>query len=165
MAMRLTTIAWLATLVIVGAGVVNAHPAKAAHDDEPAVADAAAHFYTALNAMFTGDLSLMKQVWSHADDVTYMGPDGGFQIGWAQVLANWEKQAAQKLGGQVKPENMRIVAGRHLAVTQNYEKGENTNAQGRTQTVSIRATNVFRKEDGAWKMIGHHTDLLPYLAK
>jgi hypothetical protein len=29
--------------------------------------------------------------------------------------------------------------------------------------VSIRATNLFRKESGAWKMIGHHTDLLPFL--
>jgi ketosteroid isomerase-like protein len=31
--------------------------------------------------------------------------------------------------------------------------------------VSIRATNLFRKENGAWKMIGHHTDLLPFLEK
>jgi hypothetical protein len=31
--------------------------------------------------------------------------------------------------------------------------------------VSIRATNIFRKENGVWKMIGHHTDLLPYVAR
>ena len=31
-----------------------------------------------LNLMFAGDLGPMKDVWSHADDVTYMGPDGGF---------------------------------------------------------------------------------------
>jgi hypothetical protein len=30
---------------------------------------------------------------------------------------------------------------------------------------SIRATNIFRKEDGQWKMIGHHVDLLPQMAK
>jgi hypothetical protein len=30
-------------------------------------------------------------------------------------------------------------------------------------SVSIRATNLFRKEDGSWKMIGHQTDLLPFL--
>ncbi len=28
--------------------------------------------------------------------------------------------------------------------------------------VSLRATNVFSKENGAWKMIGHHTDMLPF---
>jgi ketosteroid isomerase-like protein len=61
--------------------------------------------------------------------------------------------------------DMRITVGRDLAVAQNYEKGENTNADGKTQSVSIRATNLFRKENGKWKMISHHTDLLPYLKK
>ena len=46
---------------------------------------------------------------------------------------------------------------------QNYEKGMNIDAQGKQQKVSIRATNVFHKEDGKWKMIGHHTDQLSYL--
>jgi len=31
--------------------------------------------------------------------------------------------------------------------------------------VAIRATNVFRREAGAWKMVGHQTDLLPHLVK
>jgi len=37
--------------------------------------------------------------------------------------------------------------------------------KGRRETVSIRATNPFRKEDGAWKMIGHHADRLAYIPK
>ena len=131
--------------------------------EQKAVRKAVEQFYAALNAMFTGELGAMKEVWSHADDVTYMGPGGGLRIGWAQVLPDWEAQAAMKLGGKVTAENMHIVAGQDLGVVQNYEKGENTNAEGKTQRVSIRATNLFRKEDGKWKMIGHHTDLLPYL--
>jgi ketosteroid isomerase-like protein len=111
--------------------------------------------------MFTGDVSLMKNVWSHEDDVTYMGPDGGFQVGWKQVLAEWEAQAAMKLGGRVEPEDMRITVGTTIAVTHNFERGEN----GQSQAVSIRATNIFRKENGTWKMIAHHTDLLPFLTK
>ena len=107
----------------------------------------------------------MKEVWSHADDVTYMGPGGGFQLGWSQVLESWEAQAAMKLGGKVMPEQMRITVGRDIAITNNYEKGENINAGEKPQNVLIRATNIFRKEDGKWKMIGHHTDLLPFLEK
>ncbi len=133
--------------------------------DEKAVMEAAAQFYAALNTMFRGDLEPMKEVWSHADDVTYMGPFGGFQVGWDQVLANWEAQAAMKLGGEVKPEDMQITVGQDIAVTHNYEKGENINAKGKPQKVSIRVTNLFRKEDGKWKMIGQHTDLLSYLGK
>ncbi len=127
------------------------------------IAGAAARFYAALNAMFEGDLAPMAEVWSHADDVTYMGPDGGFQVGWKQVLADWEKQAAMKLGGHIEPDGMRIAAGRDLAVTHNYEKGANINAGGMPGLVLLRATNLFRRENGTWKMIGHHVDPLPFI--
>jgi ketosteroid isomerase-like protein len=70
-----------------------------------------------------------------------------------------------KLGGSVHAEDMRVTAGNEIAVSSNYSKGENIDAEGKPQTVSIRATNTFRKEDGKWKMIGHHTDLLPFLQK
>src|ERR1035437_10074116 len=99
--------------------------------EEKAVRKSVEQFYAALNAMFTGDLGAMKEVWSHAEDVTYMGPGGGFRIGWDQILADWETQAAMKLGGKVKPENMHITVGQELGVVQNYEKGENTNAEDR----------------------------------
>jgi ketosteroid isomerase-like protein len=58
---------------------------------------------------------------------------------------------------------MEITVGQDLAITHNFEVGENYDKDGNLQKVSIRATNMFRKEDGQWKMIGHHTDLLPYL--
>jgi ketosteroid isomerase-like protein len=161
--MRNRNAVWL-PVVALAAAALAAHTARAAQDDEKAVRQATAQFYVALNALFTGDVMPMTAVWSHADDVTYMGPDGGFQVGWKRVLANWQLQAAKKLGGSVKSAGMRVTVGRDLAITQNFEEGENTNADnGRPQKVSIRATNVFRKENGKWKMISHHTDLLPFL--
>ena len=163
--MRHGAMLWCSMLILVAASVVPARPARAAEADEAAVAQAAAQFYAALNALFTGEAGPMTDVWSHADDVTYMGPAGGFQVGWSQVLAEWQRQAAMKLGGTVKPEGMRITVGTELAVTSNLETGENTNVRGKSQKVSIRTTNVFRKESGKWKMIGHHTDLLPSLKR
>jgi ketosteroid isomerase-like protein len=138
---------------------------QAAEADEKAVREATTQFYVALNTLFTGDLGPMTQVWSHADDVTYMGPGGGFDVGWKKVQANWAAQAAKKLGGKVDPAEMHLLVSPEIAVVQNYEKGENTNADGKPQVVSIRATSVFRKEEGQWKMISHHTDLLPYLER
>ena len=131
-------------------------------NDEP-VRKAAEQFYAALNSMFTGDLGPMEEIWSHAEDVTYLDPGGGYLVGWEEVLASWKAQAAMKLGGKVEATEMRITVGRDLAVTQNYETGENMDEEGKIRKVSIRATNVFRKEDGEWKMIGHHTDLVPFL--
>ncbi len=133
--------------------------------DDQAVRNAAAKFYSALNVMFTGDAGPMKDVWSHATDVTYMGPAGGRKRGWPAVLAEWEEQAALKLGGDVRPVELHVTVGQDLAVINCWEKGQNVGASGKVEAVSIRATNVFRKEGGSWKMIGHHTDLLPFLVK
>jgi len=163
--MRSKKLAWVSGIIVTVAGVMAANTAFAAEKDDQEVRQAVAQFYTALNTMFTGELGPMKEVWSHANDATYMGPGGGFQVGWDQVLAEWETQAAKKLGGKVEPADMRITVGQDLAIVSDIENGENTNAAGKVEKVSIRATNLFRKEGGKWKMIGHHTDLLPYLAK
>jgi ketosteroid isomerase-like protein len=133
--------------------------------EQQAVEQASDQFYTSLNAMLKGDVEPMKEVWSHADDVTYMGPAGGFQIGWQEIEANWEQQSGKKYGGKIEAEDVHITVGDNLAVVQCYERGNNLDNQGQPVKVSIRATNVFRKENGQWKLIGHHTDIIPILAK
>ena len=163
--MKINNISYSYILVLLLAVIIGSVNADAVEADEEAVKEAVSQFYVALNEMFKSNIEPMKEVWSHAVDVTYVGPTGGIKIGWQQVLADWEIQAVMKLGGTVKPENMTITVGKNLAFTVNYEKGSNINAEGKPMEVSIRATNTFRKEDGKWKMIGHHTDLLPFLQK
>jgi ketosteroid isomerase-like protein len=154
----------LSAALLLVAGCVPT-PSNSVSVDTKGVEQATAQFYTSLNALFTGDAAPMQEIWSHADDVTYMGPAGGFQVGWEAVRAIWEDQAALKLGGKIEPAETRVTVGNDLAVVQCYERGDNHDAQGQPVHVSIRATSVFRKENGAWKMIGHHTDLLPFLDK
>jgi len=156
---------WVTTIVFSMVGMISEGSVFAAEKDKEGVRAAAEQFYSALNVMFTGDLRPMKEVWSHSDDVTYMGPGGGFRLGWKDVLADWETQAAMKLGGKVEPRDMRITVGRDLAIVSNYEIGHNVTADGKEQEVTIRATNLFRNENGRWTMIGHHTDILPFLQK
>lgn len=134
-----------------------------ADDDQQAVRAALSDFHVALNRLFTGDAGPMSDVWSHADDVSYMGPDGGFQVGWSEIRAEWDRQAAKKLGGKIRPEKVHVLVGANIAVTQNYEVGENNNTGQGAQQVRIRATNIFRKENGKWKLVSHHTDELPFL--
>ena len=131
-------------------------------DNEKEVRMAAEQFYAALNSMFKGDAGPMTEVWSHAEDVTYMGPTGGMLVGWEEVGSSWEEQAELKLGGDIKPEEMHVTAGETIGITVNYERGTNY-PDGKPQKVNIRATNVFRLEDGKWKMICHHTDMIPWL--
>ncbi|MBI3313937.1 MAG: nuclear transport factor 2 family protein [Candidatus Omnitrophica bacterium] len=157
---------WLLALIMIVTSFCFINRAHAANENNSAVKEAADQFYFALNAMFTGDAAPMEELWLHSEDATYMGPDGAFVVGWENVRAVWEKQAAKKMGGKVTPESMQITSGDHMGVTYNYEIGENFDKDGNPVKVSIRATNVFHKnEEGRWKMIGHHTDLLPFLAE
>lgn len=118
-------------------------------------------FYSALNDMLKGDVEPMKAVWSHADDVVYMGPFGDMQTGWKAVLANWQGQADMKMGGQVTLKDPRIIMGKTMFTAFDYEIGTNVDENGHPQKVDIRSTNVFRKENGKWRMVGHHTDRFP----
>jgi len=163
--MKIRKTLWISLFVLSFASFSCTQSRPEPMDEEKAVMAAVDQFYAALNAMFVGELEPMVEVWSHADDVTYMGPMGGFQVGWPAVLEQWKGTAEMKLGGSVLPADLRVTMSGDLALTHNYEVGENTNAKGAVEKVSIRVTNVFRKEGGSWKMIGHHTDLLPYLVQ
>ena len=163
--MRIKYLAFI--LCVASAGL---HPGMAVADEQSAemsvetVNKATEDFYAALNQMFVGDLAPMEKVWSHNADVTYTGPTGGIHVGWENILPIWREQAALKLGGKIEIKDIHVISGADLAVVSNYEIGENT-MNGEIQKVELRATNIFRKENGQWKMIGHHTDLLPWLAK
>src|SRR6266571_7955597 len=104
--MKSKKMAWMSVLVVAVAGVMAANTALAAEKDDQGIRQAVAQFYTALNTMFTGELGPMKEVWSHANDVTYMGPGGGFEVGWDQGVKNGEEKDAMKLGGKVEQTEM-----------------------------------------------------------
>ena len=97
--MRTTISQVLAACLLAIAGMVSQSAAHAASSDEQAVQQATDSFYTALNEMFTGNIEPMNDVWSHTSDVTYLGPDGKFIVGWDGVQPEWQNQAGLKLGG------------------------------------------------------------------
>jgi len=154
----------LAGAVLCAAFLLAISPAREAEGNTAAVRAASDQFYTALNQLFTGDMAPMEALLSHRKDVTYMGPGGGFRVGWDAVRKDWASQAAMKMGGSIKPEQVKITAGSDLATVSNMEVGSVT-IQGKKKAISLRATSIYRKEKGQWKMIGHHTDLIPRMAK
>ncbi|MFM8238097.1 MAG: YybH family protein [Actinomycetota bacterium] len=125
----------------------------------PTLRDAHEAFYRALGDIFRGDVTPMHDLWSHADDVTYMSPLGDLLVGWAPIRDAWADQAATITGGPVNPEEVRLVESDGLGVVVGFERGSIV-IGGETQAVNIRATSTYRCEDGDWKMIGHHTDRL-----
>lgn len=130
--------------------------------DEHEVSTAIDNFYIALNVLFTGNSQPMIDAWSHADDVSYMGPDGLYLIGWDTINQMWNSVAALKLGGRVGPQKLNTVIGTDMALINCFEIGENE-VNGKLESVSIRSSTVFCKRNGTWKVIGHQTDLLGYM--
>lgn len=122
-------------------------------------------FYESLNAMFTGDATKAKEVWSQSENIIYMGANGEYQIGWDNFYADWESQAALRLGGKVAPSNITINVVDNVAYTYQLVKSADPEASGINKEVALRASSVFRKENGDWKMFGHHVDVIPDLTK
>ena len=162
--MKKTSLLHFVGAALCAAFLLSTTPARAAEDNTAAVRAASNQFYTALNQLFTGDMAPMEALWSHRKDVTYMGPDGRFLVGWDAVRKDWASQAAMKMGGSIKPAQVKITAGNDLATVSNMEVGS-VAIQGKKKAISLRATSIYRKENGQWKMIGHHTDLIPRMAK
>lgn len=132
--------------------------------EQATVMQAVENFYSALNALFAGDARPMKDLWSHTDDITFMGPEGAYMSGWDEIGAMWDKVGAARLGGMVTPRDVHTVTGSELALVTCIESGENV-SDGKTETVRIRSSTVFRLEDGDWKAIHHQTDLLGFMGK
>jgi ketosteroid isomerase-like protein len=116
-------------------------------------------FYEALNAVLAGDAAPMLDLWSHADDVTYMSPFGELLVGWEPIRASWEGQAAAHLGGRVDGEELRHFPSAALGFVVGFERGS-VELDGVPTGVDIRASSMYRLEDDRWAMIGHHTDPL-----
>lgn len=125
------------------------------------LASAAQEFYNALHEVFQGNTASMEKIWSHADDVTSLGPQGGIIVGWNQVLQSWKELAQMQLKGKLHIQDVHMIQEGNIGIMQCYEIGTNV-MHGKTEKIDIRALNIFRKENGKWKMISHQTDRLHF---
>ena len=60
--MKSKKLAWMPGLIVTVIGLMAANAALAAEKNEQGVRQAVAQFYTALNAMFTGELGPIKEI-------------------------------------------------------------------------------------------------------
>lgn len=128
-------------------------------ENQESLRAANAQLYEALNLMFKGEIEPINKVWSHSEEITYMGPFGGMHSGWAQVGEEFANVAALKIGGKISSENLEVRILGDVGYTVCVEAGENLDSEGNPVPVHHRATNVFKKENGEWKLVHHHTDI------
>ncbi len=122
------------------------------------LASAHDNLYAALNVMLTGDPAPVQAAWSTSDDVTYAGPFGGFIKGRDAVADEFARSAAMNLDGRIEVTDVHMVEGPDLGYTTCTEHGIDHVINGQLVNITHRATNVFRREPGGWKLVHHHTD-------
>jgi len=116
--------------------------------------------HLALGDFVKGNPEPMKLVWSsHRDDVTLGNPFGPFAHGWTQVVATMERAAANYKDGEALGfETVSRYETSDLAYTVEIERYRARIAGKEPAEVALRCTSIFRREDGAWKLIHRHAD-------
>ena len=120
--------------------------------------DAADAFYTAGNQMLAGDLSGFEAIWSEADDISHLGPTGAICIGRSAVMEEFAKEATMGFEGTLVADDRRFVESPEMGLMVCVERTSGMTKAGESITVDIRATTIFRKEAGQWRVLHHHTD-------
>ena len=102
----------------------------------------------------------MDAIWSHGATGTTMHPIGGREVGWDAIRPAWDQVASLASGGQVTLADQLLSVAGDTAYEVGVERGYGTLA-GERVAIDQRVTNIYRRENGAWKVVHHHTDLSP----
>jgi ketosteroid isomerase-like protein len=117
-------------------------------------------YQQALGDMVEGRPEPFKALWSHADDVVIMGAFGGYERGWEQVSARLDWAARGIKATARTAENVATVVGDDLAFTVDLEH-MTRHVGDHPQPRTLRCTQVYRRENGEWKIVLRHADELP----
>jgi ketosteroid isomerase-like protein len=114
-----------------------------------------------------GNVMPSLALWSATDDVTLMGAGGGMEKGISEVKPRIAFVTQQRTRGsgvaenKVRIEYLQVVVKGDLAYTVQLER-RRLSVPGQTEAVDnvLRATDVFRKDNGEWKLVHRHADPL-----
>ncbi len=107
-----------------------------------------------------GNPEPVKKLFSHREDVSLANPYGPPVRGWEQVAKTIEHASSLRSDGEfVSSEIVAKYVTPELAYVVQIERAK-AKVGGREEITpyALRATNVFRPEDGVWKVVHRHAD-------
>lgn len=116
----------------------------------------------AASAYVSGDGAPVTALSASAGPATFLGPGGGIVEGAKQVNAGNEKGAKGFApGGKSEFKIVQAEASDHLAFWTGLQKAR-VKFPGKRGNIpmTLRITEVFRREKSGWKMIHRHADML-----
>ena len=107
-----------------------------------------------------GDAQPRMDLWSRIDPITVLGAKDSGQ-GWAELEPMF-KAVAGWFSETISYDFDLIAAGASggMAYVVGYEHNEVV-VDGERRTYTLRATHVFRREDGEWRTVHRHADFPP----
>jgi ketosteroid isomerase-like protein len=128
------------------------------------VRDASDRFYAGLSGLINGDAEAILGSITQGNQVSMLHPLGGQVVGAEQVRRNLQDVAMAVSNGKASAEDLVVVPlSEDLAYTVGIERAQGT-IGATTVQFGARATNIYRRENGDWKLIHHHVDLVPEAA-
>ena len=114
----------------------------------------------AVDAFARGDEGPLAELWSRAEDVTLGNPFGPFVRGFDHIAETMKRAAAFYRDGNAT--GFEVIA-KHVGDDVAYlvEVERITAKMGGRQDLSdvaLRCTSIFRREDGAWRLVHRHAD-------
>jgi ketosteroid isomerase-like protein len=117
-------------------------------------------YHLALGKLVKGNPEPVKRIFSHQEDVTLANPLGPPVRGWEQVDETIDRAASNLRDDEI--EGFKIVAKYVTPELAYVLEVERTKAKvgGREDVApsALRATMIFRPEDGTWKVVHRHAD-------
>jgi ketosteroid isomerase-like protein len=112
-------------------------------------------------AIYLGDPEPFKALWARSDDISLFGAFGPCKKGWQQVGKTVEWVASRFRHGVVTCEYEVVYEGADLAYTVGYEIGDVALDGAPTAHQRLRVTQIYRREDGQWRLVHRHGDFAP----
>jgi ketosteroid isomerase-like protein len=118
-------------------------------------------YHSATLAIGHGDPEPYMRLWSRAPDVSLFGAWGPCKQGWDQLSQTFRWVASRFTGGDLLCEELVVSVNGDLAYTVGYEKGLMSADGAEPAQAAVRVTQVYRREDGEWRLVHRHGDFAP----
>jgi ketosteroid isomerase-like protein len=117
-------------------------------------------FHRAQGEFLKGNPEPVKKLWSRREDVTLANPYGPPVRGWDEVAKTIEHASSLRRDGEVLgSEVMAKYVTSEFAYVVEIERAKSKIGTNEEITpYALRATNIFRLEDGEWKFVHRHAD-------
>jgi ketosteroid isomerase-like protein len=110
------------------------------------------------NAIRRGDIDAVMSLWADEEEIVCIHPGAPRLIGHGPIRASWE-QIFEQGGVDIRPVQIHVTQNMMTSVHNIIEEVHRTSS--RPKDIHILATNVYVKTPVGWRIVTHHSSVVP----